>query len=567
MNRAPISRVEIIGGGIIGALEAYYAFKEAQKRGISIGITVYEKSHSFEVFRPGLPSTNTAYNIVPSLTIDEILSVIPRGSELIEKMAISFSQSDGIRVDDVSGVNDSEATRRFKESVLLYAADKNHEDRFLSLLKLGKLSMDLWQQIYDEGDAELKAVFKASNFHSCHESKKGAHKRLLDGYRIDLIYGIPQACHHALAMQRNYERLGYKNCTLLSPNEVMAIDPYLTDFCSMHSDLNADKKRVWKEDSAALWSTRRMLRQRVFLPKFYAYLKQIMGTYRDSNGQIRECFQLQFDSEVTSVELKLHGENLRVIGLGMGNRKIGCDKTTDWVDQYIFCPGEAVATLHKFGFHEPAYAAFAGASLFLNIPLSPNQINLFQNFSHYMEVHSEGIVLAWQARCKHDGIFIGVAGTRAFYGDKEPNKDEEFAKNKSLLLLNMINRVLPELMSLACGYNTKGIILGAEELISLEKKGIADRWVGRRAVAYDGFPTLGSLYYGEQRVSNARCTTHLGSSGVAFGPGAVFMSRNCQQHSHDPLIKKILKYTDSRVSLINAQVKYDFGKEEGLLCR
>ncbi len=31
-----------------------------------------------------------------------------------------------------------------------------------------------------------------------------------------------------------------------------------------------------------------------------------------------------------------------------------------------------------------------------------------------MEVHQEGVILAWQARIKNNKVFIGVAGTKAF---------------------------------------------------------------------------------------------------------------------------------------------------------
>ena len=78
----------------------------------------------------------------------------------------------------------------------------------------------------------------------------------------------------------------------------------------------------------------------------------------------------------------------------------------------------------------------------------------------------------------------------------------------------MMNDILPDLISLACGYDTKGKVLSAKELIALEDKEIARRWVGRRAVAFDGFPTIGPLYSNSRKVTNARCTTHLGSGGV-----------------------------------------------------
>lgn len=540
------SQTTIVGGGIIGALESYYAYQEAEKNGKKIAITVYEKGQSFAVSSDGKSSTNTSYNLVPSLTIDEILSVVPRGSELVEKLAVLFSTPGGIRVDDVVGVNDSLPAIQFQQAVTLYGRDKSHDDRTLSLLTLGKKSMELWQQMYEEGDDELKEILKASNFNPCREPTNTSTTMLRDGYRIDLIYGVANAENKALSMKQDYERLGYKNCKILSPSEVLEIDPYLKDFCKNHSELTPDGAQVWRKDSIALWRPGGCIDTNSFLPKFYAYLKKKMGQYPDAQGQMQDCFQLHFSSEVTKVEFASDSENLHISGLELSNGK----KMISGADhEYIFCPGEAVGTLHRLGFQEPAYAAFAGASLLLNIPLSDEQVKMYQNFSHCMEVHNEGIVLAWQARCKEKELFIGVAGTKAFYGDKQPDKNEEFAKNRNLVQLNMINDVLPEYISLACGYNTEGKILSQEDLDFLEEKGIAKRWAGRRAVAYDGFPTLGALYSGSQKVSNARCTTHLGSGGVSFGPGSVFLSRMAKESSENPFVQKILQYaSSSRVS-------------------
>jgi len=169
-----------------------------------------------------------------------------------------------------------------------------------------------------------------------------------------------------------------------------------------------------------------------------------------------------------------------------------------------------------------------------------------------MEVHKEGIVLAWQSRIKEGKIFIGVAGTKAFYGDKMPNKNESFAKNRHLVQLNMINDVLPEFVSIALNRNTKGNELGAADLDSLENIGIAQRWVGRRSVAYDGFPTFGMLYSNGKKITNARCTTHCGSGGVSFSQAAVLVSRMSEQNTEDAFIKKVLKYSDSKRTALAA---------------
>jgi hypothetical protein len=539
LKTQPESKVSIVGGGIIGAFESYYAYQDALKDGEPICIVVYEKGSSFGSSTAGKSSTNTAFNIVPSLTIDEILSVVPRGNELVDKLGVLFSQPGGIRVDDVAGVNDSVSAIQFKEAVTLYGSDKQHDDRTHSLLKLGKKSMELWEALYKEGDAELKAILEASNFNSCHEPTS-KEKVLHDGYRIDLICGIPAAEERALAMKRDYQDLGYQHCALLSPDEVVALDPYLSDFCQDYSELDETMNRVWKKDSAALWRPGGCIDTVSFLPKFYAYLKKKMGQYEDVDGNIQDCFQLRFGKEVTGVALSSDGEDPRVVGLTFSDGETVAENA-----RYVFCPGEAVGTLANLGFDEPSYAAFAGPSLLLSIPLAKDQIEKYRDFSHCMEVHNVGIVLAWQARFKDDGIFIGVAGTKAFYGDKQPDKQEDFAKNRNLVQLNMVNQVLPEFITLGLGSETHGKTLTADDLAQLESQGIARRWVGRRAVAYDGFPTLGALYSKNRKVTNARCTTHLGSGGVSFGPAAVFVSRSSETGSDDAFIQKILQYGDS----------------------
>ncbi len=537
----PSSKVAIIGGGVVGALESYYAHLDALKNGRKIRVVVYDKNPPFGKSGDGTASTNTAYNIVPSLTIDEILSVVPRGSELVEKLAILFSEPGGIRVDDVPGVNDSEAAARFKEAVALYGNDENHDDRTKTLLMLGKMSMDLWQDLYDHGDEELKRILEESNYNPSRDPKNADEKILHDGYRIDLIYDVADAGKRASGMKATYEQIGYKYCRVLSPKEVMAIDPFLADYCKEHSESQGLK---WKNDCSALWRPGGCINTGVFLPKFYAYLKKVMGTYTGESGTIQDCFSMEFNKEVTAVEYD-NGSDVRITGLKFSDGSSARDSCPYAETSYVFCPGEAIGTLHKFGFDEPAYAGFAGPVLLLNIPLSPDQLRTYKSFSHCMEVHKVGIVLAWQAKFDEDKIYIGVAGTKAFYGDQLPTIDQDFARNRHLVQLNMVNDVLPDMVSLAFGYDTKGKQLAFADILALEDKGILQRWVGRRAVAYDGFPTLGALYTQGRKVSNARCTTHLGSGGVSFSHAAVQMSRSCE-HIENEFTEKVLRYADSR---------------------
>jgi len=62
-------------------------------------------------------------------------------------------------------------------------------------------------------------------------------------------------------------------------------------------------------------------------------------------------------------------------------------------------------------------------------------------------------------------------------------------------------------------------------LVIQESHGIAQRWAGVRAVAYDGFPTIGFLDHRGTKIENARCTTHAESGGAFFGPEVTVMSR------------------------------------------
>lgn len=349
-DNPPHTHLSIIGGGIVGSLETYYAYKDALNNGTKIRITVYEKQLSFYRATEENTSSNTSYNIVPSLTIDEILSVVPRGNQLMEKLSILFSEPGGIRVDDVTGVNDSESSTRFKEAVSAYGSDINHNDRTITLLTLGRKSMELWQQLYDEGDDELKTILIESNFNPCREPVMGDKKILRDGYRVDLIYGIPNALQHVSKMKADYEKLGYAYCAVLSPDDVVAIDPFLADFCRDYSELGPNQVRIWKSDCAALWRPGGCIDTTLFLPKFYDYLYKIIG---------KDNFELKLGCEVTGVVFDHNSNSLRIVGIEFsdGSKVTQNEQEIDY--RYVFCPGEAVGTLHKLGFNEPAYAGFA----------------------------------------------------------------------------------------------------------------------------------------------------------------------------------------------------------------
>ncbi len=532
----PDGKLVITGGGIIGALTTYYAHKEATQKGRKLRVTINEKNKTIE--------ETTACIILPSLTALETGAVIPIGRALVDKSKIIFSEPGGIRVDDVPGVQ-SAATTRFMEDAGIYSQDENrrnvHEN---AMLELGKFSMDQWQAIYDEADDTLKGIFERSNFNPCREPRQST-RVLHDGYRIDLLQKFPGAANQARNIRLDNERIGYQNCAFLSPQEVVVIDPFLEDFCKSRS--TADGR--WQDDAAAIWRPGGCLDASRFLPEFYEYMRKSMGQYTNKSGVVKDCFRLKFDREVVEVGLETYENQATIGGLRFRTGKVQINKSIDKT-RYVFAPGESVGTLTRLGIKEPSYTGFAGVALRLNIPLSEEEIARYKNFNHCMEVHQDGVVLAWQARYFDGKIIIAGAGTKALYGEEAPTTDQAFAKTNNLIQLQMFNDVLPQFVSKALGRPTLGQRLTQEDMKTLEDAGIAKRSAGRRAVAYDGVITAGPAYTANgERIQHATITTHLGSGGVSSGPGAVIATLSSVdpdfEFSTHPVIQNILKYSQT----------------------
>jgi hypothetical protein len=541
----PKSKLTIIGGGIIGFLEAYYAYLAASQRGDRIRVTIYEKNETIQ-------ETTTAH-LVPSLTPDEILAVVPKGQELMNKLRESITEPGGLRVDDVIGINDSRSACDFIHAVEVYSQDEEGQRvRTETLLALGKMSMDLWQNLYDHADAELKAILEASNFHPCRERTNRQVHTLQDGYRIDLIYGVSNALSKAHKMIADYESLGYRDCRTLSPDEIVLLDPFLTEFCQSQSEKTIDGIRVWKDDTVGLWRPGGCINTPTFLPLFHDYLKKIMGKYTNDAGIEKDCFQFRLQRCVEQVTYKPSGidSSSRIIdGLKFfGHTRVKHNKHPYPESHYVFCPGESVGTLKSLGFAEPEYARFAGASLILRIAIPADQIASYVTYNQWMEIHKDGFGVAWQARFVDHHIVIGIGGTKAFYGEKRPHKDQAFAIHKNLLQLNIINEILPEFVSWALKKPTRGVLLTLSDMMSLEERGIATRWVGARAVAYDGFPTVGPVFNDHGIINNARCTTQLGSGGVSFAPAVIGVSRGSMfvDASQQDIAHQVLTFGDSQ---------------------
>lgn len=143
----------IIGCGMAGGMEAYAAYEEARKSGEPLIIRMFEKNKSI--------AQTTVYNLVPSLTPDEIISVVPRGPELVKKLAIKFNQPGGIKVVDIDGVHGTPVADNFISQAERYSKDESgHQARTQALLELGKMSMDMWQQMSIKRMMSLKKFLR-----------------------------------------------------------------------------------------------------------------------------------------------------------------------------------------------------------------------------------------------------------------------------------------------------------------------------------------------------------------------------------------------------------------------
>jgi hypothetical protein len=542
MNQYPKSKLSIVGGGIIGLLAAYYAFVNARANDELIRITIHEKNAD-------IMQTTTA-NIAPSLTLDEIIGVVPNGVQFFEKLNLLFSIG-GIRVEDVPGLNNSIAAINFIQQAQAYSLEVDGSSkRAAVLVELGRLSMGLWQKMYSDADPELKKILEDSNFNPCRETSK-SEPSLGDGYVVDLLFNIQNAEQKAAATKDDYETLGYQHCKVLSPDEVQAIDPALAIFCQQHSEMNPMGELVWKNNAAAVFRPGGCLDTEIFIPRFAAYLQKIMGKYTNTKGEEKDCFRLKLGRKINALVYSDDTEHKVVRGLKYNADGVTNHTHTYQSFSYVLCPGEAVGTLDSLDLLEPAYAGFAGASLKLNITIPEARMSEFSALNNFMSLYDAGIGSAWQARRIGNKVRISIAGTKAFYADQKPNIDQDFAKNRHLAQLNMINTVLPQYVSLALNRNTIGQKLTAVDLQYLVDNGFARIWVGRRAVICDGFPTIGAVYdKQDKKIENARCITSAGSGGVSFGPALVFANQKGmvheQQQEKDALIEQVTEYSSSK---------------------
>lgn len=531
----------VIGGGHIGLMKVLLANERAKIHGDRFEAIVYTKDKAIE--------QTTAANIWNSHTHDEFGAVIPPVEKLPESMRTPFDKG-GVLVPDVPGILEHQSSKRFLDAVYQRGANASSVQEIKDVIaEVGSASMKLWRKLYQNANPELKSIMEECNFNPCTDSESAQCKKLYSGYRIDLIYNVANPIEKAMDMIKGYQVVGYKHSQTLTPDEVLAMDKSLTDFVQDRSE-GSSPNRVWKKDTIAVWRPGGCIDTQRFLPKLVDYLRKDMG----------DRFAIHFDKQVVGVDVeKTSSGNYAVRGLSFA------DGTTMpkfanydhvWFD---FNPGEAVGTLERLGFHEPPFAGFAGCSLSLTVPLGGELLKEFQGFKHHMEVHTPDKVLAWQARVIGRDIFVGGAGTKAFYGPFEPTIDQQFAMVNNLAQLQMFNDVLPKVVSLALGHDTRGATMTKEDLQKLVEQGKARRWVGRRSARFDNMFTSGFLYHLGHKVENALTGTHAGSGGGSLSPIMSLLNsylKNPEQYQQDiaelgwsqDFVDKVFRLADSRTA-------------------
>ncbi|MFA6036798.1 MAG: hypothetical protein WC748_01595 [Legionellales bacterium] len=524
-------KLTIIGAGIVGTTEAWYALEAAEKENRNLIVRVldqYAKNNS------------TSINIVPSITILEMLAVIPPIDQFERLLKIAFNEG-GIHP-GLPGITDSEVAKRFIEAIRAFSA--NAEDlqaRNKALLDLGVIAMELWQKFYDDADPELKDILEQSGFHPCRESNDSI-MQLKKGYRIDLIEKATadQEADEIIAIHQKY---GFQNSKKLTPAQVRELDPLLSEYCSQ----NALNDNEWKPGITAVWRPGGCINTRKFIPLFHQYMEKRFGTYSDSKGKSKNRFEVKYNKTVQGIELDNPKKPQAITGL-IVNGEIKKDKDPDYGrKRYVFCPGEEVGLLSRFGFDEPAYAGFAGAVLIIELPIPDDQMELYKDRRHGMEVHQDGVVLAWQCWYENQNgkpvLMLGMGGTKSFYADAIPNLNDPFFKDRHLLQLNAANNKFPRSISMLLGRDTTGQVLGQKDLDILIEKGFAKPYAGRRANSATGMPCVGPVSYKGMVLNNARVNTYWSSGGVSYAHAAAKMNQN----PDDPKYVDAMKYADPRL--------------------
>ena len=531
----PARKVTIVGGGIIGYLEALMEYLKFKRTGVPVKVSIYEQA-------PDITYT-TAYNNRGSITVNEPASVVPRAKALLKAIMLECTKSGGIKMPDVSGILESASVKAFLAEVEAFSVNEDLVDaKNMQLLEFGKFAASMWQFLYDNLGDEFRKIMDESNYKPC--SIAGDWEDPAVGYRCDPIFNFHTASAQAKAESiiKEHEDLGYKHCKILSPKEAEARDPSLKHFCQSQSEQDpATGELVWKKSASVVLRPGGCINGAIFLPKLHAFLENNMGTYVNEDGKTKNCFQASYNKSVIGLSLRDNADGTAKIlealqtnrVLKNGGRK---DNRARYGDHHevVLCTGKDVSVIPSLGVDFPAFTGFAGPSVLFDLPVTREQLAdhpEYLTLDNCMEALEEDIVLAWQSKTVKGEddrlrICIGVAGSKALSGVETPTNDQVFARTKQTRLLNMINTIYPKAVSLALERDTAGQELSYDDLLALVSKGIVKRWVGNRAVAVDSMFTIGQASVDGKPVVGVSMNTHGGSGGIAHGVGMVYLRRH-----------------------------------------
>jgi hypothetical protein len=501
--------INIAGNGIVGLMIAYFCYLNARESNQNIRIVV----------RGQYPvNQSTAASLVPSISWNEILSVVPAGKELLKLLSCSFT-SGGIGLGSDQIIQES---REFIDAVKLNADIKEAQiHRKNLLIQFGQYSVSLWDWLYRTADPELKSILNTSNYRPCSEIESDL-LRMGAGYRPDLYFSASNFPARLETVIKDSQTAGYRKVRLLQPDELKQLDPSLSEFCELHSELEGDIRR-WKDGAGAIFRPAGCINTSYFLSAFAAYIEKMMGTYVTEAGEEKHCFRIK-SGKVTGVQYDSDGKSVvsYVIDGQIKQNKRHYERF------FVLCPGEAVGTVRHLGFVEPPHARFVGFTLQLNVPAhfainAGVDLSGKPNLAIYSGVASASVM---QASVVGDRCLIGLGGLKAFLGLTHADVNAEYAIKASLYQLEFLNHLYPSLLTACLGKNTRNMTLSLDDLNALIRNGYIKRGVGSRAVAFDGAPTIGGATKTTTektqnviKTTNVVIATHFGSGGVTNAPG------------------------------------------------
>ncbi|ARB92107.1 FAD-binding oxidoreductase [Legionella longbeachae] len=515
-------KVSIAGNGIVALMIAYFAFLKAREEDKAIKISIRGK----------YPITQTtAAFLVPSLSWNEILSVVPPGKKFIEALGKFFTEfNGGILLPNADKI--IYQAEEFIEAVKSCGEEDIYRKKEL-LIEFSKLSLSLWGFIHETADEELRHILLESNYLACRE-RSVSEIRLRDGYRLDIYYDVLNFEEKLDATIKESREAGYQQAQLISPDELIQLDSSFQLFYENYSTTRSDGVRCWNPGAGVILRPGGCINTPVFLSKFVDYLTRVMGTYLTEDGKEKPCFKAKL-GEVVGLGYSV--EKNHVSQFHIADKKATIKKRNYNSNDFILCPGESVGTLRRFGLFEPPHARFAGFSLKLILPerlvlKAGFKMDYKCNLAIRTGVASSSVV---QVGKFGESFTLGIGGMKAFLGLDEPDLNADYAIKASVYQLNVLNQIYAPLISVCLDRDTRCITLGQQELDQLIRDRFLTRWTGARACAYDGVPTIcyGQNEYGS--IKNLIVATHLSSGGVTNAPGSAYLVAHLRekQNTHN----------------------------------